>query len=117
MTWCNPYSHVVIYVGQTEGVHEVVHATKANLHGCVMGKIVKEDIFAVIKPDEQVFLGHKVESCQFAANLRERIAKRANACVDPDLPTIVFDYDHRWFDSICPKYLLKSGPTVKPSAI
>ena len=68
----------------------------ANLSGLVMGKIVKEDIFMVIKPNDQVFLGHKLESCQFAANIRERIARRAMVCVDPDQPVIVFDYDHRW---------------------
>ena len=95
VTWCNPYSHVVIYIGQKEGVHEVVHVAKANSHCLVMGKIVKEDIFDVIKPDEQVFLGHTHGSCRLIANLREKIAKRAKACVDPDRPTIIFDYDHR----------------------
>ena len=95
VTWCNPYSHVVIYIGQKEGVHEVVHAAKANFHGFVMGKIVREDIFDVIKADEQVFFGHTHGSCRLIANLRERIADRAKACVDPDQPPIVFDYDHR----------------------
>ena len=75
VTWCNPYSHVVIYIGHKEGVHEVVHVTKSN--GLAMGKIVKEDIFDVIKPDEQVFLGHTHGSCRLIANLREKIAKRA----------------------------------------
>ena len=95
---CNPYSHVVVYVGHQDGqggerVHEVVHVSKANLRGIVMGKIVRANIFDVIKPSDQEFIGHKVESCQFAGNLRERIAKRAIACADE--PTIVFDYDHR----------------------
>ena len=31
VTWCNPYSHVVVYVGQQDGVHQVVHVTKAGI--------------------------------------------------------------------------------------
>ena len=90
--------NTVYYVDYQDGqggerVHEVVHVSKANLRGIVMGKIVRANIFDVIKPSDQVFIGHKVESCQFAGNLRERIAKRAIACADK--PTIVFDYDHR----------------------
>ena len=95
---CNPYSHVVVYVGHREGkegdkVHEIVHVKKANMRGIVMGKIVRENILDVIKPEDQIFIGHKLKSCQFAGNLREMIAKRAIACSDQ--PTIVFDYDHR----------------------
>merc|ERR1712037_149126 len=51
--------------------------------------------YGAIKPNQMVFLGHKIEGCQFAANVREKIAERAKKCTDPQKPSILFDYDHR----------------------
>jgi len=96
----NPYAHVVIYVGSSgskkkennHSVHEVVHVTKDNWMGIMKATIAKENIEKVIKPNDKVFLGHQIEGCQFAGNIRKKIAERAIACLEPK---IVFNYDHR----------------------
>ena len=91
----NPYCHVVVYTGCTEvegeEVHEVVHVSLASKRGLAKAKITKQNVETVIKADNYVFLGHQLEICQFAANMREKIAERAIACVQK--PTIVFDYN------------------------
>ena len=93
----NKYSHCVVYVGPTieEGniVHYVVHV-KITM-GVSKATIAKEDIMDVIKPNQLVFLGHRLERFQFAGNMRDKIVDRALACVDPAKPAIVFDYDHK----------------------
>ena len=93
----NKYAHVCVYTGfsMMEGqyLHEVVHVSKKSSRGYLKAAIVREDITKVIKPHQQVFLGHRLESCQFAGNTRERIAARALACAEE--PRIVFNYNHR----------------------
>ena len=95
----NPYSHCVVYVGEKDGVHEVVHVYKAwsavLRFGLIKGTIKRMDIEEVIKPNQLVFLGHKIEGCQFAGNVLEKIAERAKKCTDPTKDKILFDYDHR----------------------
>jgi len=95
----NPYSHCVVYVGEKDGVHEVVHVYKAwsavLRFGLIKGTIKRMDIEEVIKPSQLVFLGHKIEGCQFAGNVLEKIAERAKKCTDPTKDKILFDYDHR----------------------
>ena len=64
-----PYAHVVVYVGPTEVkgevIHEVVHVSKKKmLCGFAKASIVREDVMNVIKPHEQVFLGHKINKVQ-----------------------------------------------------
>ena len=64
-----PYAHVVVYVGPTEingeVIHEVVHVSKKKmLCGFAKASIVREDVMKVIKPHEQVFLGHKINKVQ-----------------------------------------------------
>ena len=59
----------------------------------VVDKITRVDVMSAIEPDDRVFLGHKLKQCQFSANAREMIAKRAIACTEP--PEILFDYDYR----------------------
>jgi GTPase SAR1 family protein len=93
------YSHVMIYVGPRHdkdgnAIHEVVHAEWAGVHfgGAVVDRISRVNVTSVIKPNDMVFLGHKLKECQFSANAREMIAKRAIACTEPE---IVFDYDYR----------------------
>merc|ERR1712037_145669 len=49
--------------------------------------------YGAIKPNQMVFLGHKIEGCQFAGNVREKIVERALKCAEK--PSIVFDYDYR----------------------
>jgi len=103
--WCNPmarwnpYSHCVVYIGETNKVHEVVHVYKAWSAlfrlGLLKGTILRMDVKDVIKPNQMVFLGHKIEGCQFAGNVQEKIAERAKKCTDPQKPSILFDYDHR----------------------
>jgi hypothetical protein len=95
----NPYAHVVVYVGSRwlEGreVHEVVHVDEDYRSAFAMAYIARVDVDKVIKLDNTVFLGHKLQTCQFAGNLRDKIAERALACVDPKKKDIVFDYNHR----------------------
>ena len=99
MTCRNPYAHVFIYVGwrQLEGQikHEVVHVKKDNLGGLMKATIARESVLDAIQPRQHVFLGHRLDTGQFAGNVRDQIAKRALACVDPGKKKIVFDYDHR----------------------
>ena len=68
--------------------------------------------YGAIKPNQMVFLGHKIEGCQFAANVREKIAERALKCAEK--PSIVFDYDYR-FVRLFHLFLIKvlSGTTVR----
>ena len=95
------YSHVMIYVGPRQDeagneIHEVVHAEWAGrvfLGSTVVDKITRVDVMSAIKLDDMVFLGHKLKQCQFSANARELIAKRAIACTEPT--AILFDYDYR----------------------
>ena len=47
----------------------------------------------VIKPRDQVFLGHKIPRCEVSANLREKIVERALKCTEK--PSIIFDYHYR----------------------
>ena len=89
----NPYCHVMVYIGKTDGgIHEVVHAQKDNsgCHGCCMAKIVQEDAMKAIKSEHFIFLGHQIKGVQFASNFNEIIRERALACVGT-----IFDYDHR----------------------
>ena len=89
----------MVYVGEKDGVHEVVHVYKAwsavLRFGLIKGTIKRMDIEEVIKPNQLVFLGHKIEGCQFAGNVLEKIAERAKKCTDPTKDKILFDYDHR----------------------
>ena len=102
----NRYSHVVVYVGAREDrngervldrngdeIHDVVHVSKSNWRGLVVAGISKVDINLVIKPNDVVFLGHKLKACQFAGNVRQKIAERAVACAEK--PELLFAYDHR----------------------
>ena len=113
----NKYAHVVIYIGatteesgeETTKVHEVVHVSKSSIFkGIMKAQIKRQEVLRVtrsakkeplirygaIKPNQMVFLGHKIEGCQFAGNVRERIVERALKCAEK--PSIVFDYDYRW---------------------
>ena len=97
---CNPvaclnkYAHVVIYVGKTEDIHEVVHISTAPItRGLMKAKIRKQNIMDVIKPNDQIFLGHRVPDCMVSANLQDKIVKRALKCTEK--PSIVFDYHYR----------------------
>ena len=88
----NPYAHVMIYVGQNkDNVHEVVHVVIKK--GLSRATIARQPVMEAIKPTDHIFLGHKIDSVQFAANIREKIAERAIVCARQ--PRIVFDYDHR----------------------
>ena len=113
----NKYAHVVIYTGlqeavngnETTEIHEVVHVSKSSIaKGVMKATIRRQEVLRVtkstdgeavirygaIKPNQMVFLGHKIEGCQFAANVREKIVERALKCAEK--PSIVFDYDYRW---------------------
>ena len=103
----NRYSHVVVYVGRREDkngkrvvdrngeeIHDVVHVAKSNWRGIVVAGITKVDINTVVKPNDKVFLGHKLKKCQFAGNVRQKIAERAIACAEK--PKLLFAYDHRF---------------------
>ena len=97
---CNPvarfntYAHVVIYIGAHDGVHEVVHIGTASItRGLMKAKIRRQNMMDVIKPTDQVFLGHKIPRCEVSANLREKIVERALKCTEK--PSIVFDYHYR----------------------
>ena len=109
----NPYAHVLIYIGakteeRTE-IHEVVHMVmaslskgplKATIRRQTVLKVIKAKTgsmstikYGVIKANDHVFLGHKIESCQFAANIRQKIVERALKCAKK--PSLIFDYDYR----------------------
>ena len=103
----NRYSHVVVYVGcredkngkrvldrNGEEIHDVVHVAKSNWRGIVVAGITRVDINTVVKPNDKVFLGHKLKKCQFAGNVRQKIAERAIACAEK--PKLLFAYDHRF---------------------
>ena len=102
----NKYAHVVVYVGPREDrngervldrngdeIHDVVHVAKSNWRGLVVAGISKVNINSVIKPNDMVFPGHKLKACQFAGNVRQKIAERAIACTEK--PKLLFAYDHR----------------------
>ena len=94
----NTYAHVVIYIGERNQKHEVVHIACAPVtRGLMKAKIRRQDVLDVIKPRDQVFLGHKIPNCQETANLRKEIVRRALKCTEK--PSIVFDYHYR-----CIKY-------------
>ena len=92
----NPYAHCVIYVGSRtidgKEVHEVVHVNKAWTKGLLKATISRQDVLTVIKPNNKVFLGHRLENCQLAGNVHKQIVARALKCVE--IP-IIFDYDYR----------------------
>ena len=103
----NRYSHVVVYVGRREDkngkrvldrngdeIHDVVHVAKSNWRGIVVAGITKVDINTVVKPNDKVFLGHKLKKCQFAGNVRQKIAERAIACAEK--PKLLFAYNHKF---------------------
>ena len=89
-------AHVVVYIGATNGIHEVVHISKASwTRGPMKAKIRRQNVLEVIKPGK-VFLGHKIPSCEMSANLREEIVTRAKKCAAK--PSIVFDYHYRYHE-------------------
>ena len=97
---CNPvarfntYAHVVVYVGPHNGVHEVVHIGSASLtRGLMKAKIRRQNVEDVIKPRDQVFLGHRIPKYAKTANLRKKIVERALKCTEK--PSIVFDYHYK----------------------
>jgi len=108
----NPYAHCLIYIGhRKEGkkeIHEVVHTAMASIgSGVLKATIRREPVlivkskpgtlttvkFGPIKADDHVFLGHKLVSCQFAANIHKMIVDRAVKCSEE--PSLVFDYDYK----------------------
>ena len=94
VAYLNKYAHVVIYVGKREGIHEVVHISAAPItRGLMKAKIRKQNIMEVIKPRDQIFLGHKIPDCVVSANLQDEIVRRALKCTEK--PSIVFDYHYR----------------------
>ena len=96
----NPYAHVVIYIGKTGDIHEVVHISTAPVtRGLMKAKIRRQNVMEVIKPRDQVFLGHKIPDCEVSANLQEEIVKRALKCTEK--PSIVFDYHYRFEPAWC----------------
>ena len=48
----------------------------------------------MIKPRDQIFLGHKIPHCAVSANVQEEIVKRALKCTEK--PSIVFDYHYKY---------------------
>ena len=112
----NKYAHVVVYAGfqeeitgdQKTEIHEIVHVSKSSIFKGIMKATIKRqevlrvitapDKYGAIKKKQMVFLGHKIEGCQFAANIREKIVERALKCAEK--PSIVFDYDYRWLSII-----------------
>ena len=108
---CNPvarfnkYAHVVIFIGETNGVHEVVHISSASwTRGPMKAKIRRQNVLEVIKPRDQVFLGHKIPNCEMSANLRKEIVTRAKKCAAK--PSIVFDYHYRYHETHKPNLAL-----------
>ena len=94
----NTYAHVVIFIGETNGVHEVVHISSASwTRGPMKAKIRRQNVLEVIKPRDQVFLGHKIPNCEMSANLRREIVTRAKKCAAK--PSIVFDYHYRYHET------------------
>ena len=110
----NPYAHCLIYIGakteDTTEIHEVVHTDMASLaEGPLKATIRRQTVlkvigakstgsmpvikFDAIKASDHVFLGHEIESCQFAANIRQKIVDRALRCAEK--PSLIFDYDYR----------------------
>ena len=84
--------------GKTKKVHEIVHVSKAwKCCSLMQAKICKQEVDAVIKPHDKVFLGHQLEGWQFSGNARKAIRARALKCARE--PAIVFDYDHRLVSS------------------
>lgn len=79
-----PYAHVVIFVGN----NKIVHVTPSKC-GCCKGIIRKQNMKEVIKDEDETFLGHNIPGSQHSINIRDEIAKRAEACVG-----IKFNYDH-----------------------
>ena len=97
----NKYSHVVVYIGATNGIHEVVHISKASwTRGPMKAKIRRQNVLEVIKPRDQVFLGHKIPNCEMSANVRKEIVDRAKKCAAK--PSIVFDYHYRFMKHTTP---------------
>ena len=116
VAWLNKYAHAMIYIGVTEAIvgsagrtdiHEIIHVSasggfgKAKIRRQEVLRVTKFNLapkksivkYGVIKPNQMVFLGHEIQGCQFAGNVKEKIVERAKACAES--PSIVFDYDHR----------------------
>ena len=78
-----------------EDIHEVVHISRAPItRGLMKAKIRRQNIMEVIKPRDQIFLGHKIPDCVVSANLQDEIVRRALKCTEK--PSIVFDYHYRY---------------------
>ena len=102
MALVNEYAHVVIYIGSEKTgtdatnesvVHNVVHVALAPItKGLMKAKIRKQNIDDVIKPSDQVFLGHRAYEVQYSANMHEAIKERAEKCIKK--PSILFDYHY-----------------------
>ena len=113
----SPYAHVVIYIGKRGDIHEVVHISTASLtRGLMKAKIRRQNVLEVIKPTDQIFLGHKIPDCEVSANLQEEIVRRAMKCTEK--PSIVFDYHHRYACVLneCISIFFRSGQTANHSA-
>ena len=89
----------MVYVGphnrNGKTIHEIVHVAKESLMGLVVAGISRVDVMSVIKPEDKVFLGHKIKACQFSGNVRRKIVERAIACAEK--PKILFAYDPKYF--------------------
>ena len=76
-------------------VCEIVHVGKESWAGLAVAGISRVDVMSVIKPEDKVFLGHKIKACQFSGNVRRKIVERAIACAEK--PKILFAYDPKYF--------------------
>ena len=86
----SPYAHIVTYIRKSGDIHEVVHISTASLtRGLMKAKIRRQNVLEVIKPTDQIFLGHKIPDCEVSANLQEEIVRRAVKCTEkPRGPTV-----------------------------
>ena len=82
----NPYAHVVIYIGKTGDIHEVVHISTASVtRGLLKARIRRQNVMEVIKPRDQIFIVRFQQTY-----IQEEIVRRALKCTKK--PSIVFDY-------------------------
>ena len=97
----NPYAHVVIYIGKTGDIHEVVHISTASVtRGLLKARIRRQNVMEVIKPRDQIFLGHKIPDCEVSANLHPR-GNSGKALKCTEKPIIVLDYHYRYEPAWC----------------
>jgi len=89
----NGYCHCLIYLENGRVIH--VKKTLSGL-GILRATIVEEKLEDVIKDNDLVIPGHKIEEIQTSANLSDKILERAKACIDPPM---IFDYDLKWVSS------------------